>query len=405
LESVPFTVDELRASPNPLAEHYRRFSVGERLLLTGHSHQAWPDRGFEGQRRAWEDAAELVDGKWVRAFERAEKVRAGFRRLMDDPGGRYALAASTHDLLVRFLSALPLGERPKLVTTNGEFHSLRRQLDRLGEAGIEVCRVEASPAESVGERLAEAVDDRAAAAFVSTVFFTTGEIAGGLDRLAETCRRHGVPLVLDLYHQLNVVPFSVRQAGLEDVYAVGGGYKYCQLGEGNCFLRFPPECDLRPVITGWFAEFGDLEKPPAGGVAYNMADDRFAGATYDPTSHYRAAEVFGFFVEHRLEPALLRRLSQHQIGRLRELFDALDLNPEVMSRDRGIALESLGGFLALRSPRAAEIHAALGAAGVTCDFRGQSLRFGPAPYLSDRQLEESMEALGSVCRLPDMAVP
>ena len=106
---MPFTFEELTASPNPLAAHYRRFRVADRLLLTGHSHQAWPDRGLAGQKLAWEDAAELVDGKWERAFERAERVRQGFRRLMDDPEGRYSLAASTHDLLVRFLSALPLG--------------------------------------------------------------------------------------------------------------------------------------------------------------------------------------------------------------------------------------------------------------------------------------------------------
>ena len=28
-----------------------------RLLLTGHSHQAWPDCGFAAQQRAWLDAA------------------------------------------------------------------------------------------------------------------------------------------------------------------------------------------------------------------------------------------------------------------------------------------------------------------------------------------------------------
>ena len=40
-----------------LKPHYSRFRVAERLLLTGHSHQAWPDVGFEGVVEAWEDAA------------------------------------------------------------------------------------------------------------------------------------------------------------------------------------------------------------------------------------------------------------------------------------------------------------------------------------------------------------
>jgi kynureninase len=53
----------LYASPNPLAPYYTRFRVGERLLLTGHSHQAWPDCAERGQLRAWQDAADYVDGK------------------------------------------------------------------------------------------------------------------------------------------------------------------------------------------------------------------------------------------------------------------------------------------------------------------------------------------------------
>ena len=40
---------DLYASPNALAPSYSRFRVAERLLLTGHSHQAWPDRALAGQ--------------------------------------------------------------------------------------------------------------------------------------------------------------------------------------------------------------------------------------------------------------------------------------------------------------------------------------------------------------------
>ena len=69
---------------NPLARHYSRFRVAERLLLTGHSHQAWPDVAFEAQQQAWLDAAELVDDKWERAEARAADVRDGFARLLGD---------------------------------------------------------------------------------------------------------------------------------------------------------------------------------------------------------------------------------------------------------------------------------------------------------------------------------
>ena len=255
----------------------------------------------------------------------------------------------------------------------------------------------AAPPESVGERLAESTCDRTTAVLTSTVFFNSARIAGALERAAEACREHGALLLLDAYHQLNVVPFSLRRSSLEDAYVVGAGYKYCQLGEGNAFLRFPPHCDLRPVATGWFAEFGELtEKKASGQVAYNAGHDRFAAATYDPTSHYRAARVFDFFADQGLDVDLLRRVSQHQIGLLCRLFDESDFDARLISRDREVTLEQLGGFLPLRSPSAGEIHQRLRQRGVQTDFRGEILRLGPAPYLSDRQLEDAVAALREV---------
>ncbi|MEE9155165.1 MAG: kynureninase, partial [Gemmatimonadota bacterium] len=56
--------ESLYQSPNALAPHYSKFRVGERLLLTGHSHQAWPDCGFAAGSEAWLDAAQFVDDKW-----------------------------------------------------------------------------------------------------------------------------------------------------------------------------------------------------------------------------------------------------------------------------------------------------------------------------------------------------
>src|SRR4029453_3395327 len=238
-----------------LARHYSRFKVAERLLLTGHSHQAWPDVGFEAQQQAWLDAAEFVDAKWERAAQQASLVQAGFRRLLGDPDGDIALGQNTHELVTRLLSALPLRDRPKLVTTDGEFHTIRRQLDRLAEAGLEIVKTPARPADTLAERLAVAVDDRTACVLVSSVLFETAEIVPGLDLVATRCARRGAALLVDAYHHLNVVPFDVRSLGFAEAFVTGGGYKNCQLGEGNCFLRVPPGCQLRPVLTGWFSEF------------------------------------------------------------------------------------------------------------------------------------------------------
>ncbi|MEM9556940.1 MAG: kynureninase [Acidobacteriota bacterium] len=397
-------VDDLARDPNPLAACYAHFRVAERLLFTGHSHQAWPDRAADGQRRAFDDAAALVDAKWQRAFEQAERVQSGFAGLLGDSGpeigsaaGSYALAQNTHDLLVRWLSALPLRQRPRLVTTDGEFHSIRRQLQRLEEEGVEVVRVPSACPDVIAERLAAAVDDRTAAVLASTVLFRDAAIVPGLGLACAAARRVGAEMLVDTYHHLNVVPCDLHAEELGEAFVVGGGYKYCQLGEGNCFLRVPPGRDLRPVVTGWFAEFEDLTATAPGRVGYGAGAAAFTGATYDPTSHYRAAAVFDFFTDAGLDVPRLRRISRHQVERLTRGVDALDTDPRLLRRsDR--PLDRVGGFLALETPRAEDLHAALAARGVATDFRGDSLRFGPAPYHSDRQIDDALAALGEAVR-------
>jgi len=79
-------------------------------------------------------------------------------------------------------------------------------------------------------------------------------------------------------------------------------------------------------------------------VSYGRGGARFAGATYDPTSHYRAARVLDFFDAEGLDPDRLRALSQHQVGRLAAGFDALDLDPARIDRDRSAPLAALAAF-------------------------------------------------------------
>ena len=361
-----------------LARHYTRFRVSERILLTGHSHQAWPDVAFEAQQQAWLDTAEHVDEVWDLAFQKANEVRRGFARLLDDTPERIALAPNTHELVVRFLSALPLRKRPQLITTDAEFHTIRRQLDRLAEEGIEVIKVPAMPVTTLAERIAITVDDRTAAVLLSAVLYTNAHIVPHLRAVQEACERVGAALLVDAYHALNVVPFSLTEERLERAYVVGGGYKYCQLGPGNAFLRFPADSDLRPVVTGWFSEFTALSKAPAGGrVVYDPGPARFAGATYDFTSHYRGAAVFQFFQEQKLTPQKLRELSQHQL----EILSGSTRN------------DAIGGFLALLAPRAGKIQSALRKKNIWTDYRGDMLRVGPAPYVTDAQLGMAAEAI------------
>lgn len=65
-------IDSLALSLQP---HYSRFNVSERLLFTGHSHQAWPDTAFEGLNEYMDLVSGSVDLKWEKAFEKTEILR------------------------------------------------------------------------------------------------------------------------------------------------------------------------------------------------------------------------------------------------------------------------------------------------------------------------------------------
>jgi len=379
---------------NPLAAHYSRFRVGERLLLTGHTHQAWPDVGFEAQQRAWLDAAELLDLKWPRVAEQADRVRAGFARLLGDDARNIALGQNTHELVTRWLSALPFDRRPRILTTDGEFFTIRRQALRLAEAGLGVDTVASRPADGLAERLAAAVDDRTAGVMVSSVLFDTSEMVPDLGTVAAACERHGAALLVDTYHHLNAAPFDLGALGLQGAFVTGGGAKYCQLGEGNAFLRVPEGCRMRPVLTGWFAAPEPLGGV-SGAVAYGDGVAAFAGATFDATSHYRGAAVFAFHEAQGITTDVLRRTSRRQVGLLKAAVEALDVDP-ARAAVEPMPDERRAGFLAVRATDAQSLADRLAARGVAANARGPMLRLGPAPYLRDDQLTEAAGILGEL---------
>jgi selenocysteine lyase/cysteine desulfurase len=380
-----------------LAPHYSHFNVANRLLFTGHSHQAWPDVAREGQTEYFDVCAREVDNKWEVAAEKTEVLRNYLRDYYDDPDGFYCREESTHILFVSWMSSLDLKNKPKIVSTDREFHSLFRQLKRLEEEGLEFVQVPVQPDDSFAERIIDEMDDRTSAVMLSRIYFETCLINTHLTEIAAAAREKGIPVLIDDYHGTNVVPLSIREAGLEDCFILIGGYKYLQWGEANCFLRFPKDCEYRPAITGWFAAFSALDKPRTDDpVEYDNGNQRFASATYDPSSQFRAAKVVEFFQEQGLTPAVLRNQYKAQVGMLRERFLAQNFDPSLIRLTHEEPLEKNGGFLSLTSPHARKIRADLMDNGVFTDARDQILRFGPAPYTTTLQIEQAMDKLKKV---------
>ena len=382
-----------------LQPHYSRFNVANRLLFTGHSHQAWPNAAFVGVENYMAVAANQVDKKWGFGFEKTEIMRKYLRNFYDDPSGKYCREQNTHVLIVSWLSALDLTNKPKIITTTGEFHSMHRQLKSLETAGIEVVYLPHENDDALFESIKNELDGKTSAVMLSRIYFETSEINSRLTDIAQLTKNAGIPLMIDDYHGTNVVPLSFTNEKLEHVYLLIGGYKYLQWGEANCFLRYPANCKLKPVITGWFSAFEQLDHPRTDGpVQFDDGDQKFATATYDPISQFRAAAVTDFFNEQGLTPQVLRNQYSAQLSYLRSLFDEHNFEGSEIEHANTRSIEESGGFLALRSPHARALREALLEKEIFTDARDQIIRIGPAPYTTSQQCEQVIRALFDILK-------
>jgi len=376
---------------------YSRFLQGERILLSGHSHQCWPDCARDAQLEAFDDAAELVDDKWTGVFELMDDVGRGvLSRMGLSADDDIAFGESTHQLVYRLLSTLRPHEGPRVVTTTGEFHSLYRQLSRLSEEGVAVEWVDARQRDGLADRLIAATTPGTALVIVSAVMFEDGYVVERLGDILARAREVGALALIDGYHAFNAVPIDWPEAR-EQLFVCAGGYKYAGFGYGLCWLRIPSDTDVRPVYTGWFADFASLADPrdTEKRVAYGPGGMRFGGATFDASALYRARAVLGHWDRFGLDVAKLRAISTRQTRRIIERVDGETLAlPLVSPREDA----RRGAFVTFRHARAGEAVARLRERGVWVDARGELLRVGPAPYLRDDEIDRGVDAIVAVCR-------
>jgi kynureninase len=372
---------------------YGRFLAGGRVLLTGHSHQAWPDVVRDALLACFDEAAELVDDKWDAAVMPLvdEVGRAVLERMGFAGDDAIAFGRSSHELVFRLLSCLPLAARPRIVTTTGEFHSLHRQLARLEEEGVEVVWVDARPRDGLDDRLLAAIGEGTAMVAFSAVLFEDAYVLPRVGAIVERAAAVGALPLVDAYHAFNVVPLDLGPAA-RHAFVTAGGYKYAEFGEGICWMRLPEGKALRPVDTGWFADFGALAAARGDRVAYGAKGARFGGGTFDPTPFYRARAVLGHFARFGLTVERLRAISLEQTRRIIARLDAAGLGGRVVSpRDDA----RRGGFVAVQAGNASAVVRRLRARGVLADARHELVRLGPAPYVTDGEIDRGVTELAA----------
>jgi selenocysteine lyase/cysteine desulfurase len=370
-----------------------------RLHFASHSHHLWPDASFDGQVEAWNDAALLVDRKWDKVMEEVwpEAQAHVARELGAGRPDAIVFSSNTHDFLIRLVTAAPRkGAGPlRVLTTDGEFHSARRQFARWQEEGwIALERVAAEPFDSFSERFLKcAQSGEHDLIFVSQLLFGSGRVFDRVAELAALGRPEGPWVVVDGYHAFMALDRPFGEEAARTAFYLGGGYKYAMAGEGCAFLHAPPGFGPRPPVTGWFAEFEDLSLPP-GSVGYARDASRFLGATFDPSGLYRFNAVQRMLAEQGLTTA---RINAHVEALQRQLLAGIGGT----ALGGAELLNPLGGsgharFLAFRSPEAQRWYAELKAQNCITDVRGDVLRIGFGIYQDESDVARLVALIGGL---------
>ena len=369
----------------------------ERLHFAAHSHHLWPDASFEGQVEAWNDAACLADRKWDKVMDEVwpEAQDHVARELGTGQPDAVVFAPNTHQLLVSLFAAVSSSWPIRVLTTDGEFHSARRQFARWEEAGAAtVDRVRVEPFETFPDRfLAAAQSGGHDFILVSQVLFGSGRLFDRVQEIARLARPEGPWVVIDGYHAFMAIDRPFEEQSARTAFYLGGGYKYAMAGEGCAFMHAPPGFGERPRITGWYAEFEDLSLPP-GSVGYAKDARRFLGATFDPSALYRFNAIQRMLLESGLTT---ERISSHVEELQQRLLAGVGTTPLASAELLNpIDDQRHARFLAFRHPDAQRWYAELKAKNCITDVRGEVLRIGFGIYQDEADVDALIGLLGGL---------
>ncbi|WKT61932.1 hypothetical protein Q2E61_06965 [Microbulbifer thermotolerans] len=372
-------------------KYYRQFLQSQcsrfenPLHMACHSHHYWPDVTFEAAQQYWRDAAMLADDKWRLLFEKKIPAwQAAVARTLRLPApDRVAIAPNTHELVFRLISAFDLTKPLRILTTDGEFYSFARQLQRLEELPtIEVTRVAKEPYATLAARFERELQrGDYQLAYASLVFFDSGVEFPQLLKIAAR-KPQSTEFVIDGYHAFFALPIDLSEAA-DKVYFTAGSYKYLGAGEGLCFMTIPANCQLRPLNTGWFAELTELENR-SGRVQFDDNWLRFAGATMDYSALYKGLAVFELFER---EGITVEKIHSYVLAAQRRFLTSMDQAHHPLLNRSNLICHDLenghGHFFAFdcgSGEKSEQLQRELESRGVLCDRRQRLLRLGFAIY-------------------------
>ena len=231
-----------------------RFPIFEHTTYANSCSQGALSTDVREAYEAYLDGWDAHGAEWEHWVERAEAARSTFARLVVAEPDEIAVTTSVSQAVSALVSALPLGERPRIVISEFEFPTVGQIAHAQELRGAEVVHVRPDEDGRIpAERFAEAIDERTSLVCCTAISYRTGyrlDVA----EVARLAHESGALCLADSYQAAGAVPLDVSQLGVDLLTA--GTVKYLLASAGLAFMYVRPELHERllPTQTGWFAD-------------------------------------------------------------------------------------------------------------------------------------------------------
>jgi selenocysteine lyase/cysteine desulfurase len=231
-----------------------RFPIFEHTTYANSCSQGALSSDVRDAYEAYLDGWDAHGAEWEHWVERAEAARSTFARLVVAEPDQVAVTTSVSQAVSALVSALPLGERPRIVISEFEFPTVGQIAHAQELRGAEVVHVRPEADGRIPvERFAEAIDERTSLVCCTAISYRTGyrlDVA----EVAQIAHERGALCLADSYQAAGAVPLDVSQLGVDLLTA--GTVKYLLASAGLAFMYVRPELHERlvPTQTGWFAD-------------------------------------------------------------------------------------------------------------------------------------------------------
>lgn len=266
----PLTQEGVSAHLRPL---FSRVLRRPGVYLMHHALGRPLDQTADDVREALDQWYERMDGAWPHWTAEIEAFRGRIARLIGCARADAVVPKTSAGQGLRAVlnshgtPGTPATGRPMhIVATRGEFDSIDFILRTYAARGR--ARITWVDPDEGGlfspDRVIGALGMTVDLVVVSQVVFSTGQVLGGLRRIAEAAHALGALLLVDCYHSAGAIPVAFDQTGAD--FAIGGSYKYTRGGPGAGWLAVHPRhlADqprpagrrhaLGTLDTGWFAK-------------------------------------------------------------------------------------------------------------------------------------------------------